>query len=83
MQPEGSERGASYNRIYLPGVCYKRKFISKRAYVSGGWYISEENYTMKNHVNVPTSTKCTNRWVRFVFCNRPQFEHDLLSKATL
>ena len=54
------------------GVCYKRKLVSKRAYISGGWYVLEENYTMKNDVNVPTSTKCTNRWVRFVFCNRPQ-----------
>ena len=58
------------------GVCYKRKFVSKRGYVSGTWYVSEGNYIMKNHVNAPTSPKCTHRWVRFVFCNRPQGERN-------
>ena len=24
------------------GICYKRKFVSKCVYVSGGWYVSEE-----------------------------------------
>ena len=60
------------SRLIRTGVCYKRKFVSKRWCVSGGWYVSEGNYIMKNHVNVPTSPKRTHRWVRFVFCNRPQ-----------
>ena len=58
--------------IYQAGVCYKRKFVSKRGYVSEGWYVSEKIYIMKNHVKVPTSPKRTYRWVRFIFCNRPQ-----------
>ena len=30
----------------------------------GGWNVLEENYMMKNQVNVPTPKICTYRWLR-------------------
>ena len=48
------------------GVGYKRKFVSKRRFVSGGWYVSEENNIVKNHVNVPTFAKRKYRTFRFL-----------------